>query len=846
MTNKCLCLDILKMKSNLICILFFVVCVFPINTFAQIGVKNEKNNSSFFFGKIIDNQSEEPLPFVSISFKKSKRGIITDSAGNFNLPKSSYNVDDTIFIQSVGYINLSISCIQLIQDDLGTIRLVVQASTTEAVVKSKYNRALWFWKKIMAQKVKNNPVELSNYSYELYNKLEVDLNNVRKDKLSKNFLVKPLSFVFNYIDSSEKGQAFLPVYLTETISDYYYQNKPNKSLELIKKNRTNGIENESILKELGGTYQNINVYKNVIPVFNINFISPFHYNADAYYQFKLADTAYLNGKRLIHFLFKPKGKNELTFDGDCWVNDTSFAIQKITLRPSTFADINFLESLSMIQEYKIIKDSIWFLAKDRFVVDFSPVKGKLGIKGRKTTTYINVKINDSSVSNRLMGIVKSPQVDLLPNNNSEEEAEWQKLRHEPLSKTEKQVYALLDTLNKNKTYLFYQQTAMLIIKGTKDFGNFTLGPWFNLISGNRWEGSRFRLDLSTNTGFSNHWNIYGYGAYGFKDKKTKGMFGVTYRFAKSPLVYVNIERKSDLEFGQKYFDQINNDNLFGTLLRRPNIPFKFQKLTQNRISFFHENNKGFQFTWSVADKQYEPLLNLPNIVDVNNENLMHSFEVGLEARFAYQERYLENNFSRFGFGSTYPVVDIKYVQSFKNIMKSSNNFKKLNMTINDELPITPFGYILYSIYAGKTWGKAAYSFLDIMPGNEMMYYNKYSFNMMRQYEFISDAYAGMNIEHNIGKGFLKYIPIIKKTKWRQFWSVKALVGGLSDENKQLNFVGNHPFHSLQSKTYSELGTGIDNIAKFFRLDLVWRLKSNQLATSSPSSFGIFGSFRVSF
>ena len=834
------------MKLNMcrIVLLFLLIVLSPCVVFSQQNTNPSIVNSTVFFGKIADHQSEEPLPFVSVSYVKAKRGVITDSAGSFVLAKSYYGTNDTLMIQSVGYTTLLIPVLKLNKDDLGIIHLFVQAPKQEVVVKSKYNRSLWFWKKIIAHKPKNNPAELDNYGYELYNKLEVDLNNVQKDKLSKSALIKPLEFVFDYIDTSETHQAFLPVYLTETISDYYYQKSPRKSLEVIKKTRSNGIDNESILKELGGTYQNINVYKNVIPVFNKEFISPFHYNADAYYTFKLADTAYLNGRRLVHLLFKPKGINELTFHGDCWVNDTSFAIQKITLRPSTFADINFLESLSIIQEYKLINDSVWFLAKDRFVADFSPGKGLIGLKGRKTSTYKNVRINDTAVDNRLTGIVKSPQVDLLPKSKSEDEVEWQALRHEPLGKTEKAVYTLLDTLNKNKTFIFYQQTAEFLVKGIKEVGNFTLGPWFNVLSANKWEGTRLRLDLTTNTGFSKHWNIYGYGVYGFKDQKTKGALGVTYRFAKSPLVYINIERKSDLEFGQQYFDQINNDNLFGTLLRRSNIPYKFQQLTQNQISFFHENNKGFQFTWSVADKQYDPLLNLPLIANTMNTNLMRSFEAGFETRFAYQERYIESNFSRFGFGSLYPVIDVKYVQAFKNIMQSSNEYKKLNISINDELPITPFGNIIYAIYAGKTWGKTAYSFLDIMPGNEMMYYNKYAFNMMRRYEFISDAYVGMNIEHQIGKGLLKYIPLIKKTKWRQFWSAKAVVGGLSDDNKQLNFIGNHPFNSLQSKPYCELGTGIDNIAKFFRVDFVWRLKNDQLITSTPSSFGIFGSFRV--
>ena len=132
-----------------------------------------------------------------------------------------------------------------------------------------------------------------------------------------------------------------------------------------------------------------------------------------------------------------------------------------------------------------------------------------------------------------------------------------------------------------------------------------------------------------------------------------------------------------------------------------------------------------------------------------------------------------------------------------------------------------------------------------MSKNEMMYYNKYAFNMMRRYEFVSDAYVGMNIEHKLGKGILKYIPLVKKTKWRQFWNAKAVVGELSSENTAYNFIDNHPFNSFQSKPYYEIGTGIENIARFFRIDFVWRVKNDIHQTATPSNFGIFGSFRVS-
>lgn len=799
-------------------------------------------------GKLADHQSEEPIPFASVSYALAKRGVVTDSAGNFSIPYSPFGIQDTLLLQSVGYTSLQIPLSKLTQESLGIIHLFVQAAKQEAIVKSKYNRSLWFWRKIMSKRDFNNPALKKNYSYELYNKLEVDLINVRKDKLNKNSLVKPLDFVFDYIDTTETHQSFLPVYITESISDYFYQSDPTKSLEEIKFTRTNGIENETLIKELGGTYQNINVYKNVIPVFNREFISPFNTNADTYYKFKLADTAYLNGKRLVHLLIQPKRMNELTFEGDCWVNDTSFAIQKITLRPSTFADINFLQSLSLIQEFKLVNDSIWFLAKDRFVADFTPGgKDRLGIKGRKTTTYKSIKINDSTIDAVFNSTVKNPEIRLMPNSTNNNETAWQTLRHEPLAKTEQAVYTLLDTLNKNKTFLFYKQSAEFLVKGIKEVGNLSLGPWFNVVSSDKWEGLRLRADIATNKGFSKHWNFYGYGAYGFRDKKAKGELGAMYQFKQSPLSYIKAEYYSDLEFGQEYFDQINNDNLFGTLLRRPNIPFKFLQFTQKKIEFFQENNKGFQLTWGLADKQYDPLLNLPSIHNTNigGGNWMHAVEASVGLRFAYQERYLETNFTRFGFGSLYPVVEIKFTKAIKDALGTPNDFQKLNFTVNDYLPITPFGNIYYSVFAGKTWGKTSYPFLDIMPGNEMSYYNKYAFNLMQRYEFISDEFIGLNIEHKIGKGVLKYLPLLKKTKWRQFWSAKAVVGGLSDANYQMNFIGINPFNSLKSKPYAEVGTGIENIAKFFRIDFVWRLTHPQLQTATASSFGIFGSFRVS-
>ena len=74
----------------------------------------------------------------------------------------------------------------------------------------------------------------------------------------------------------------------------------------------------------------------------------------------------------------------------------------MNLRLSKEANINFIDQLSLIQEYRMIDDTTWFLYKDKFVVDISPLgNSKLAFIGRKTTTYKDVIVNDTSVINEL-------------------------------------------------------------------------------------------------------------------------------------------------------------------------------------------------------------------------------------------------------------------------------------------------------------------------------------------------------------------------------------------------------------------------------------------------------------
>ena len=382
--------------------------------------------------------------------------------------------------------------------------------------------------------------------------------------------------------------------------------------------------------------------------------------------------------------------------------------------------------------------------------------------------------------------------------------------------------------------------------GYKDIGNYEIGPWFNWVTSNGWEGFRVRFDIGTNKYFNKKFRFHTYLAYGFGDKKLKGMGEIFYLPKKSPRMYLYTSYTNDLDFGQNYYGEVSSDNIFAIAIRKKNIPVKNIKVNEKRFEFFNETLPWMSNLVAVTHKSTIPLRNLlpaDSFKVAGNGKPFTNFEVSLRIRFAYLERFLESHFYRTSLGSGYPIGEINLSHGFAGVFNSSYSYTKISASVSDYINVPPFGNITFLAYGGKTFGTLPYILLDIAPGNELYYYNKYAFNMMNKWEFIHDKYAGVNIEHNIGNGIFRLFP---KLRFRQLWTAKALWGGLSPANKALNFKQGHNFQTLDGNTYLELGTGIDNIFHLLRIDFVWRVLPTTLTRQNDKNFGIFGSFRVAF
>jgi len=552
---------------------------------------------------------------------------------------------------------------------------------------------------------------------------------------------------------------------------------------------------------------------------------------------------------LFHLIFTPKRKGESTFEGDCWVHDTTFAIQKMNLRLTKEANINFVNELSLIQEFAMINDSTWFLIKDKFVANISPLgRRQLGFIGRKTTTYRSIVINDSSVTKELARNRIMEETLFSPGARDRSDSFWVSSRHEELNKNEKAIYQMIDTLLKMPLFHTYTNVLNAIGTGYYDAGMWEFGPWYNIAYSNQLQGLRLRFDLGTNRYFSKKVILHGYLAYGFGDHRLHEEGDALWVFKRDPRLTLYGMHRQDLDYGQQYYDEITSDNIFAFTIRKSGIPIKFINLEEQKLELFKEWRNGFSVTLTGDRRRYDPLLNLPAKLDFTSTTgePLNTFETSIRLRWAYLEKFFENTFYRTSLGSPYPIVSVKYTRGIPGMLNSSYSYDKLSGSISDYVKIPPFGLLYYNVFAGKTYGTLPFTFLDVAPGNELYYYNQYAFSLLNKWEYIHDRYLGINLEHNFGNGLFRFIPLTRKLKFRQFWTAKALWGSLSPANAAYNTFPGYTFHSLDGKTYLEVGTGVDNIFKVFRIDLVWRLLPQPLPTVEAERFGVFGSFRLTF
>jgi hypothetical protein len=794
-------------------------------------------------GKIYSADEKEPLPFVPVVIKGTTRGAQTDFDGNFVIRTDQ--LGDSIIAVYVGYKRMS----RPIKKDLADqeinipMRLDEGVALEEVVVEAGENPAHRIIRNCVRNKARNNRDNLDAYEYEAYNKLEFDLNRIPKDMRNKKIL-KPIAFVFDNVDSTFSGEKpSLPFFIVENLSEIYYKREPRKKKEVVIASKVTGLENASVSQVLGDMYQNVNIYDNNILVFNKQLPSPVSDNALFYYKFYLQDSAFDGSNFVYHLTFKPRRVQELSFSGNIWIADSTWGVKRLEMSVPKDANLNFINAANIIEEFAYV-DSIWTLVKDRLVIDFAPTKQAIGFYGRKTTSYRNIRVNQPK-PDKFYEFADKIVVDDEALHRSD--TFWAERRHDSLTEREIKIFKMIDTIQSLPIYRTWVDIFYLVVAGYKKYNNFEIGPYFNMISYNRVEGLRLRFGGRTSDIFSKWYELNGYVAYGLQDETWKYALGFKSFLTKKPYrQIVGMNYRSDYEILGQSSNGFSQDNVLASFFRT-NPLTNLTRVASTEGWYEREWFPGLITRASIIGREFTPLGTNQYTYHKRDgtrgvrENVNNT-EARLNVRFAWKEKYVGEGFSRVPIGTRFPILQVSYSKSLQNAFKGEYDYQKLVINVTDRLRITPIlGYTDFVLQGGKIWGTVPYLLMELHGGNETYIYDYLAYNMMNYYEFASDQFASAGVFHHFEGLFLNKFPLLRKLKWREVATAKAVWGTVNDQNRN-TLLFPSTLRALDKGPYVEASVGIENIAKLFRVDCFWRLTYRR--ETAAANFGLKFGFQL--
>lgn len=792
-------------------------------------------------GFVNDSTNGDPLVFVNISLQGTTVGTVSNDDGSFSIETSAKS--EILVVSYVGYQTKKIKVKRNSYQEIKVQLVPEVVKLTEVVVRPGVNPAHPIFNQVVKNKPWNDLRKQTSYHYKSYNKVQIDLNNI-DEQFKQQRVFRQFQFVFDNVDTNAlTGKVYLPVLISETLSDVYYQREPYKEKEVILASNMSGIRNQSVTQLTGRMTQSVNIYDNYMYFFDGGFISPISDFGLLYYKYYLVDSAMRDGKWCYRLSFKPIRKQDRAFSGEMWVVDTAFAVKSITMRLSKEANVNFINELQTTFVYSEANPGIWALNEEEILVDFNLVEGTETLKGffgRKTGNYSAYQIN-TPIDNEIAELKTST---VISDSALDRDAMfWANNRPTQLSDKEKKIYQMVDSIKNVPLYQTLADWVNLFVNYYYVVGLFEFGPYFNSYSFNPLEGQRFRIGGRTSNAFSTRQMFSGYVAYGTRDEKVKFGLGYTRIIRKLPRISIGANYNDDVEQLGKSPNAFTQDNILSSILRR-NPNDKLTPYKRLQLNFEKEWYQGFSntlyfkqsFLYPSEFIRFEKLLSNNDLSQIKR---IVTTEFVIKTHFAWNERFLLGEFERVSLGTEYPVVDFYMTTGIRDNEKP---YYKTQLQINHFFETNPLGYFKYTLDAGKIFGTLPFPLLELHRGNETYAFDYYAFNMMNYYEFVSDQYVSLFAEQHFQGYFLNNIPLLRKLKWREVATIKGLMGTLEDKNNGVfTFPGTL---GTLGKPYWETSVGIENIFKIIRIDAMWRLSHLDHPNISP--FGLRAKLQIVF
>ncbi|MBK9377632.1 MAG: hypothetical protein IPM86_04960 [Saprospiraceae bacterium] len=170
--------------------------------------------------------------------------------------------------------------------------------------------------------------------------------------------------------------------------------------------------------------------------------------------------------------------------------------------------------------------------------------------------------------------------------------------------------------------------------------------------------------------------LYSHLAYGLKDGKWKGSFGIKQLWNVQPYTKSEAFYGNDFLIASEWYDALDADNIVNTIFRKK-VPY--QRVLQEQWNLSHDQQ--FASDWyfrvggihrTLTPFQINYICRNPEFIspektpDISPElSVINSSEVSIALRYAYRERARIFDYERRSLGSRYPTVNLSYTHSIQ-------------------------------------------------------------------------------------------------------------------------------------------------------------------------------------
>ena len=824
-------------------------------------------------GKVVD-EFGDGLPGATVTFPGTGIGITTELDGTYTLKTDTPGA--TLEASYIGYSaqtkDVTNELVQTINFKLGDSALELETVVVTAE-KGKYekrgNPAVALMKKVRDNKDKNRLEAHDYYQHDIYEKIEMDLNNI-SEKFKGRKVFKKMKFIFDFVDSSKTDQKpFLPIFLQENKGTVYYRDSPKSKTEFRsgqKLTKLDGyLDDESLSNIMEKLYEEVDIYNNNIELVTAQFVSPLSSFAGNFYAFYLGDTLEFQGKQVVDLSFIPQNKQSLGFLGNLYIAlDGSYRVMKVDMGIVDEINLNFVQDIQIEQEFKDVGDNNWVVHKNNVLIEYNLTNKGMGFYGRRSVINDNFIFNQPAEDDKYGN---TENVVLLKKAKKQDEEFWTNNRLEPLSETEQNTYFMMDTLQRVPAFKRAIKLISFLFTGYTDVGPVDIGPVSAFYSFNPVEGFRPRFGGRTNLKFLKKWQFEGYLAYGFNDEEFKHQGLITYSFNEDfqqyPRHFVRFGSERETRFPGQVIRYFSEDNFFLSFRRGNNSRMIFHDATT--LEYFIETDNNFAFNLSLERRRREAIGTLTFDFEEDGEQKsvddVQASQIGLQIKWAPNAQYWNGKTQRIAMFNRYPIMTLDYKVGLRGVLGGEFNYHKLNLKVFKRFYLSVLGYTNLEVEGGKIFGEELpYFILHLPRANQSFAYQIFAFNLVNFLEFSSDEYFTWNMEHYFNGFFFNRIPLFRKLKLREVVSFKGLYGRLTDRNNPkldpslIQFAQDNDgvpiTTTLEDKPYIEASIGVSNIFKFLRVDLVRRFtyldQPNVVSLFGVNGLAIRGRFHVEF